>query len=48
MYEFNWGRTFDNKNINEKASILNNTINNVLSNLVMIGIHHSMIIRFKT
>ena len=48
MYEFNWGRTFDNKNINEKASILNNTINNVLSNLVMIGIHHSMIMRFKT
>ena len=29
--EFNWKRAFHGMNINEKVSILNNTINNVLS-----------------
>ena len=32
--EFNWERAFHRKNINEKVSILNNTINNVLSNFI--------------
>ena len=32
--EFNWKRPFHRKNINEKVSILNNTINNVLSNFI--------------
>ena len=32
--EYNWGRAFHRKNINEKLSILNNTINNVLSNVI--------------
>ena len=32
--EFNWERAFHRKNINEKVSILNNTINNVLPNLI--------------
>ena len=31
---FNLERSFHRKNINEKASILNNTINNVLSNFI--------------
>ena len=32
--EFNWERAFNRKNINEKVSILNNTINNVLSSFI--------------
>ena len=32
--EFSWERAFHRKNINEKVSILNNTINNVLSNFI--------------
>ena len=32
--KFNWKRPFHRKNINEKVSILNNTINNVLSNFI--------------
>ena len=32
--EFNWERAFHRKNINEKVSILNNTINNALSNFI--------------
>ena len=32
--EFNWERAFHRKNINEKVTILNNTINNVLSNFI--------------
>ena len=32
--DFNWERAFHRKNINEEVSILNNTINNVLSNFV--------------
>ena len=32
--EFNRGRDFPRKNINEKVSILNNTMNNVLSNFI--------------
>ena len=31
---FNWERAFHIKNINEKVFILNNTINNVLSNII--------------
>ena len=33
--EFNWERAFHRKKMNEKVSILNNTINNVLSNFVL-------------
>ena len=36
--EFNWERPFHRKNINEKVSILNNTINNVLSNFISLEI----------
>ena len=36
--EFNWERPFHRKNINEKVSILNNTINNVLSNFIPLEI----------
>ena len=32
--EFNWERAFHKENINKKVSILNNTINNVLSNFI--------------
>ena len=32
--EFNWERAFHRKDSNEKVSILNNTINNVLSNFI--------------
>ena len=32
--EFNWERAFHRKNINEKVSILNSTINNILSNFI--------------
>ena len=32
--EFNWERAFHRKNISEEVSILNNTINNVLSNFI--------------
>ena len=32
--EFNCERAFHRKNINDKVSILNNTINNVLSNFI--------------
>ena len=32
--DFNWERAFHTKNINEKVPILNNTINNVLSNFI--------------
>ena len=32
--EFNWERAFHGKNINEKVPILNNIINNVLSNFI--------------
>ena len=32
--EFNWERAIHRKKINEKVSILNNTINNVLSNFI--------------
>ena len=32
--KFNWERAFHRENINEKVSILNNTINNVLSNFI--------------
>ena len=31
---FNWKRAFHIKNVNEKVFILNNTINNVLSNII--------------
>ena len=34
IHEFIWGRAFHRKNINEKMSILNNTINNVLSSFI--------------
>ena len=34
IHDFNWERAFHRKNINEKVSILNNTINNVLSNFI--------------
>ena len=34
LCDFNWERAFHRKNINEEVSILNNTINNVLSNFV--------------
>ena len=34
--EFNFEKSFDNKNINEKVSILNNIINTFLSNLLTI------------
>ena len=30
IHEFNWERDFDGKNIHEKVSILNNTVNNLL------------------
>ena len=33
--EFNWERAFHRKNMNEKISILNNTINNVLRNFIL-------------
>ena len=32
--EFNWERSFYRKNISEKVSILNSTINNILSNFI--------------
>ena len=34
IHEFNWERAFHRKN-NEKVSILNNTISNVLSNFTL-------------
>ena len=34
IHEFNWERAIHRKKINEKVSILNNTIYNVLSNFI--------------
>ena len=34
VHEFNWERAFHRKNINEEISILNNTINDVISNFI--------------
>ena len=33
--EFNWKKAFDNKDIDYKLSILNNTVNNVLSKFIL-------------